>query len=42
MMHFVDQAKFETKTGLRLVRKLELGSWLGLETQKDGQLAVWA
>lgn len=42
MMHFVDQAKFETKTGLRLVRKLKLGSWLGLETQKDGQLAVWA
>ena len=41
-MYFIDQAKLEPCKGLGMIKRLNLGDWLGVETENDGRVSVWA
>ena len=41
-MYLIDQAKLEACKGLGMIKRLNLGDWLGVETETDGRVSVWA
>ena len=41
-MYLIDQAKLEPCKGLAMIKRLHLGDWLGVETETDGRVSVWA
>ena len=41
-MYLIDQAKLEPYNGSGMLKRLNLGDWLGVETDTDGRLSVWA
>lgn len=41
-MYLIDQAKLEPCKGLGMIKRLNLGDWLGVETETDGRVSVWA
>ncbi|MED5532416.1 MAG: hypothetical protein VYA61_08615 [Pseudomonadota bacterium] len=41
-MYLIDQAKLEPYKGSGTLNRLNLGDWLGIETDNDGRISVWA
>ncbi len=41
-MYLIDQAKLEPHNGSGMLKRLNLGDWLGVETDTDGRVSVWA
>ena len=41
-MYLIDQAKLEPHKGSIILKRLNLGDWLGVETDTDGRVSIWA
>ena len=41
-MYMIDQAKLKPYKGLGLLKRLNLGVWLGVEADTDGRVSIWA
>ncbi len=41
-MYLIDQAKLEPYEGSGTLKRLNLGDWLGVETDTDGRISIWA
>ena len=41
-MYLIDQAKLKPYKGSVILKRLNLGDWLGVETDTDGRVSIWA